>query len=126
MRPSSSLEAKEQSGCFHQAISRRFRKTGPRSVIDGLGADVVTLALAYDIDAIAEKAKITPEELANPASQQQLPRTPRPLSFSSAKAIPRKSRIGMTSSNPTFRSSLPNPKTSGGARGIIWPLGDTS
>src|SRR5207249_5236437 len=33
-----------------------------RSVIDGLEADVVTLALAYDIDAIAEKAKLVPAD----------------------------------------------------------------
>ena len=33
-----------------------------RSVIDGLSADVVTLALAYDIDAIAEKAKLIPAD----------------------------------------------------------------
>ena len=33
-----------------------------RAVIDGLGADVVTLALAYDIDAINEKAKLVPED----------------------------------------------------------------
>src|SRR3546814_20618717 len=32
-----------------------------RAVIDGLEADVVTLALAYDIDAIADKAKALPE-----------------------------------------------------------------
>lgn len=33
-----------------------------RSVIDGLEADVVTLALAYDVDAIADKAKLIPED----------------------------------------------------------------
>src|SRR5258708_5774907 len=33
-----------------------------RSVIDGLEADVVTLALAYDIDAIAEKANLLPKD----------------------------------------------------------------
>ena len=33
-----------------------------RAVIDGLGADVVTLALAYDIDAIAEKGKLLPSD----------------------------------------------------------------
>src|SRR3954465_9700282 len=33
-----------------------------RAVIDGLDADVVTLALAYDIDAIAEKAKLLPAD----------------------------------------------------------------
>src|SRR5881628_2824755 len=33
-----------------------------RAVIDGLQADVVTLALAYDIDAIAEKSKLLPKD----------------------------------------------------------------
>ncbi len=33
-----------------------------RAVIDGLGADVVTLALAYDVDVINEKAKLIPED----------------------------------------------------------------
>ena len=43
-----------------------------RSVIDGLEADVVTLALAYDIDAIADKAKLIPRRLAEaPAAQQR-------------------------------------------------------
>ena len=43
-----------------------------RSVIDGLEADVVTLALAYDIDEIAEKAGLLPGQLADAAAQQQL------------------------------------------------------
>ena len=43
-----------------------------RSVIDGLEADVVTLALAYDIDQIAEKAGIAAGQLAVPTAQQQL------------------------------------------------------
>ena len=42
-----------------------------RAVIDGLEADVVTLALAYDIDAIADKAKLLPAELAEAPAQQQ-------------------------------------------------------
>ena len=41
-----------------------------RSVIDGLDADVVTLALAYDIDAIAEKAKLLPRMAEAAAAQQ--------------------------------------------------------
>src|SRR5919205_3536433 len=36
-----------------------------RAVIDGLQADVVTLALAYDIDAIAEKSKLLPADWQN-------------------------------------------------------------
>ena len=42
-----------------------------RAVIDGLEADVVTLALAYDIDAISEKAKLHSSKLAKSPSQQQ-------------------------------------------------------
>src|SRR6266571_5190316 len=44
-----------------------------RAVIDGLEADVVTLALAYDIDAIHEKAKLLPAEW-----QKRLPRNSAP------------------------------------------------
>src|SRR5712671_1580706 len=33
-----------------------------RSIIDGLEADVATLALAYDIDALADKAKLVPKD----------------------------------------------------------------
>jgi sulfate/thiosulfate transport system substrate-binding protein len=44
-----------------------------RSVIDGLQADVVTLALAYDIDAISEKAKLIP-----PNWQSRLPNNSTP------------------------------------------------
>ena len=47
-----------------------------RAVIDGLEADVVTLALAYDIDAIAEKAKLLPDGLAEaPAPTTAAPYT---------------------------------------------------
>ena len=42
-----------------------------RSVIDGLEADVVTLALAYDIDALAEQARLIPQGLAEALAQQQ-------------------------------------------------------
>ena len=43
-----------------------------RAVIDGLDADVVTLALAYDIDAIAQKAKLLPANWQSRLPQQQL------------------------------------------------------
>ena len=42
-----------------------------QSVIAGLEADVVTLALSYDIDAISQQAKIVARELANPFAEQQ-------------------------------------------------------
>src|SRR5256884_7875313 len=47
-----------------------------RAVFDGLAADVVTLALAYDIDAIAEKAKLLP-----PDWQRRLPNNSSPCTF---------------------------------------------
>jgi sulfate/thiosulfate transport system substrate-binding protein len=66
-----------------------------RAVIDGLEADVVTLGLAYDIDAIAEKAHLLPADW-----QSRLPTTarptPRPSCFWCARAIPRESRTGPT------------------------------
>jgi ABC-type sulfate transport system substrate-binding protein len=66
-----------------------------RSVIDGLQADVVTLALAYDIDEIAARAKLLPANW-----QSRLPRTrpptPRRSCSWSARAIPGRSRTGAT------------------------------
>ena len=44
-----------------------------RSVIDGIDADVVTLALAYDIDAIAQKGEVAARELADATAAEQLP-----------------------------------------------------
>ncbi len=46
------------------------RARSPRSIIDGLDADVATLALAYDIDAIADKAKLLPKGLAEAAAAE--------------------------------------------------------
>jgi hypothetical protein len=47
------LEGHNRAGCSDQPVARRIGKQA-RAVIDGLEADVVTLALAYDIDAIAQ------------------------------------------------------------------------
>ena len=60
-----------------------------RSVIDGLAADVVTLALAYDIDEIAQRSEIAPRRLAEAPARQQQPlhlddRLPRPQGQSEA------------------------------------------
>src|SRR2546429_3922812 len=46
-----------------------------RAVIDGLAADVVTVAVAYDIDAIAEKAKLLPPDWQRRLSEISLPYT---------------------------------------------------
>ncbi len=44
-----------------------------RAVIDGLEADVVTLALAGDVDALSERGQLIPTRLAEAAAEQQLP-----------------------------------------------------
>ena len=66
-----------------------------RAVIDGLAADVVTLALAYDIDAISQKAKLLP-----PNWQTRLPNKSTPYTstivFLVRRAIPSTSAIGTT------------------------------
>ena len=66
-----------------------------RAVIDGLEADVVTLALAYDIDAIAEQG--TARRPTGRSGCRTTPRpTPRPSCSWCARAIPRASRTGTT------------------------------
>ena len=66
-----------------------------RSVIDGLQADVVTLALAYDIDAIAPRP-VCCRPTGRRACRTTAAPTPRPSFFWCARAIPRTSAIGAT------------------------------
>jgi sulfate/thiosulfate-binding protein len=86
-----------------------------RSVIDGLQADVVTLALAYDIDAIAEKAKLLPANW-----QSRLPFNSTPYTstivFVVRKGNPWKIHDWSDLIRPGVQTVTPNPKTSGGAR----------
>jgi sulfate transport system substrate-binding protein len=86
-----------------------------RSVIEGLPADVVTLALAYDIDAIAEKAKILPQDW-----QKRLPNNSTPYAstivFLVRKSNPRTIKDWDDLVKPGISVVTPNPKTSGGAR----------
>jgi sulfate transport system substrate-binding protein len=86
-----------------------------RSVIDGLEADVVTLALAYDIDAIAEKAKLLPADW-----QSRLPNNASPYTstivFLVRKGNPKGIRDWDDLIKPGVSVITPNPKTSGGAR----------
>ena len=85
-----------------------------RSVIDGLRADVVTLALAPDIDAIAERGSIRPDW------QQQLPLNSAPYTstivFLVRKGNPKHIRDWDDLIKPGIQVITPNPKTSGGAR----------
>lgn len=86
-----------------------------RSVIDGLEADVVTLALAYDIDEIADKAKLLPTSW-----QQRLPHNSAPYTstivFLVRKGNPKGIRDWDDLTKPGVAVITPNPKTSGGAR----------
>ncbi len=86
-----------------------------RSVIDGLSADVVTLALAYDIDMIAEKGKLLP-----PDWQARLPDKSSPYTstivFLVRKGNPKGIKDWEDLAKPGVRVITPNPKTSGGAR----------
>lgn len=86
-----------------------------RGVIDGLQADVVTLALAYDIDAIAKHAKLLPADW-----QQRLPHNSAPYTstivFLVRKGNPKAIRDWGDLVKPGVEVITPNPKTSGGAR----------
>lgn len=85
-----------------------------RSVIDGLPADVVTLALAYDIDEIAAKGLI------KPGWQARLPQNSTPyystIVLLVRKGNPKKIRDWGDLARPDVKVITPNPKTSGGAR----------
>jgi len=86
-----------------------------RSVIDGLEADVVTLALAYDIDEIADKSKLLPANW-----QSRLPQRSTPyystIVFLVRKGNPKAIRDWNDLIKPGVAVITPNPKTSGGAR----------
>jgi sulfate transport system substrate-binding protein len=85
-----------------------------RSVIDGLQADVVTLALAYDIDAIAARGSIDKEW------QKRLPQNSSPYTstivFLVRKGNPKGIKDWDDLIKPGVSVITPNPKTSGGAR----------
>ena len=86
-----------------------------RMVIDGLPADVVTLALAYDIDALASKGKLLPANW-----QGRLPFNSSPYTstivFLVRKGNPKGIRDWGDLIKPGISVITPNPKTSGGAR----------
>lgn len=86
-----------------------------RAVIDGLDADVVTLALAYDIDAISQKSGLLPANW-----QRRLPDNSAPytstLVFLVRKGNPWHIKDWPDLVKPGIQVITPNPKTSGGAR----------
>ncbi|HJV00922.1 MAG TPA: sulfate ABC transporter substrate-binding protein [Burkholderiaceae bacterium] len=85
-----------------------------RAVIDGLEADVVTLALAYDIDAIAAHKLLPPDW------QQRLPHNSAPYTSTIVFLVRKGNPKGIRDWNDLIKPGVavitPNPKTSGGAR----------
>jgi sulfate/thiosulfate transport system substrate-binding protein len=116
---------------YNQAFARHWKqKTGAavvvqqshggsskqaRSVIDGLEADVLTLALAYDIDAVAEKAGLLPVNW-----QSRLPHNSAPYTSTIVFLVRTGNPKGVRDWDDLVKSGMsvitPNPKTSGGAR----------
>jgi sulfate/thiosulfate transport system substrate-binding protein len=86
-----------------------------RAVIDGLDADIVTLALAYDIDAIAEQAHFLPKDW-----QKRLPNNSSPYTSTIVFLVRKGNPKGIKDWNDLIKPGVavitPNPKTSGGAR----------
>ncbi|WP_374337858.1 sulfate ABC transporter substrate-binding protein [Methyloversatilis sp.] len=86
-----------------------------RSVIDGLEADVVTLALAYDVDALHQNGKLIPADW-----QKRLPHNASPYTstivFLVRKGNPKAIKDWNDLVKPGVDVVTPNPKTSGGAR----------
>ncbi|MEN3292683.1 MAG: sulfate/thiosulfate transport system substrate-binding protein, partial [Burkholderiales bacterium] len=115
---------------FNQAFAKQWKaKTGDnvtvkqshggsgkqaRSVIDGLGADVVTLALAYDIDEIADKGYLAKDW------QKRLPHNSSPYTSTIVFLVRKGNPKGIKDWNDLVKPGVavisPNPKTSGGAR----------
>jgi len=86
-----------------------------RAIVDGLEADVATLALAYDVDQLYEKAKLIPKDW-----QKRLPHNNSPYTstivFLVRKGNPKHIKDWDDIVKPGVSVITPNPKTSGGAR----------
>jgi sulfate/thiosulfate-binding protein len=116
---------------FNQAFARYWQsKTGQtvtvrqshggsgkqaRSVLDGLQADVVTLALASDIDALAERGKLLPANWQTRLPDNSAPYTST-MVFLVRKGNPKNIRDWDDLIRPGVAVITPNPKTSGAAR----------
>ncbi|WP_307839017.1 sulfate ABC transporter substrate-binding protein [Deefgea sp. CFH1-16] len=86
-----------------------------RSVLDGLDADIVTLALASDIDVLAEHGKLLKADW-----QKQFPDNASPYTSTILFLVKKGNPKGIKDWNDLIRADVkvitPNPKTSGGAR----------
>lgn len=86
-----------------------------RSVIDGLDADVVTLALAYDVDALRQHAQLIPENWQSRLDKNSSPYTST-IVLLVRKGNPKNIRDWDDLVRDDVEVITPNPKTSGGAR----------
>ena len=86
-----------------------------RAIIDGLQADVATLALAADVDALAKKGKLLPEDWATLLKDNSAPYTST-IVFLVKKGNPKKIKDWDDLVKSGVEVITPNPKTSGGAR----------
>jgi sulfate/thiosulfate-binding protein len=86
-----------------------------RAIIDGLKADVSTLALAGDIDALHEHGALVPKDWAARLPQNSAPYTST-IVFLVRKGNPKKIKDWDDLAKPGIQVITPNPKTSGGAR----------
>jgi len=122
---------REFYAAFNKAFARHWQaKTGDnvtvrqshggsgkqaRSVIDGLEADVVTLALAYDVDELAEKGRLIPADWQKRLRHNSSPYTST-IVFLVRKGNPKGIKDWDDLAKPGIGVITPNPKTSGGAR----------
>jgi len=86
-----------------------------RAIVDGLDADVATLALAYDIDQLHEKGKLIPKDWQKRLSNNSSPYTST-IVFLVRKGNPKNIKDWNDIVKPGISVITPNPKTSGGAR----------
>lgn len=86
-----------------------------RAIIDGLEADVATLALAYDVDQLNEKGKLIPKDWQKRLQHNSSPYTST-IVFLVRKGDPKKIKDWNDLVKPGISVITPNPKTSGGAR----------
>lgn len=86
-----------------------------RAVIDGLEADLVTLALSYDIDSIADRAKLIPDDWQGRLPYNSAPYTST-IVFLVRQGNPKQIKDWGDLAKPGVSVITPNPKTSGGAR----------
>jgi sulfate transport system substrate-binding protein len=110
-------KSRQAKGLPADAIQQSHGGAGAqaRAVIDGLEADVVTLALAYDIDAIQKSGLIN-----TAAWQARLPQNSSPYTSTIVFLVRRGNPKGIKDWNDLVKPGIgvitPNPKTSGGAR----------